>query len=37
MTVDDAFKLMLTLGVIVPEWQPKRDGPADLAPQQPAP
>ena len=37
MSVDDAFKLIFTLGVITPEWQPKGAGPANLAPQQPAP
>jgi uncharacterized membrane protein len=36
MTVDDAFKMLLTLGVVVPSWQ-KRPAAADLAPQQPAP
>ncbi len=37
MSVDDAFKLIFTLGVITPEWQPKVENPANLAPQQPAP
>jgi uncharacterized membrane protein len=37
MSVDDAFKLIFTLGVITPEWQPKGEKPANLAPQQPAP
>jgi len=37
MSVDDAFKLIFTLGVITPEWQPKGENPPNLAPQQPAP
>jgi uncharacterized membrane protein len=37
MSVDDAFKLIFTLGVITPEWQPKGANPGNLAPQQPAP
>lgn len=37
MSVDDAFKLIFTLGVITPEWQPRGEGAANLAPQQPAP
>lgn len=36
MTVDDAFKMLLTLGVVVPRWQ-KPPAAADLAPQQPPP
>jgi uncharacterized membrane protein len=36
MTVDEAFKMLLTLGVVVPRWQKKPDA-VDLAPQQPAP
>ena len=36
MTVDDAFKMLLTLGVVVPKWQNKPVA-ADLAPQQPSP
>ena len=36
MTVDDAFKMLLTLGVVVPRWQ-KPPTAADLAPQQPPP
>ena len=36
MTVDDAFKMLLTLGVVVPRWQ-KPPVTADLAPQQPPP
>jgi uncharacterized membrane protein len=36
MTVDEAFKMLLTLGVVVPRWQKKPD-PADLAPQQTPP
>jgi uncharacterized membrane protein len=36
MTVDDAFKMLLTLGVVVPRWQ-KPPVAADLAPQQPPP
>jgi uncharacterized membrane protein len=36
MTVDEAFKMLLTLGVVVPRWQ-KKPGPADLAPQQSPP
>jgi uncharacterized membrane protein len=36
MTVDDAFKMLLTLGVVVPRWQ-KNPAAANLAPQQPAP
>lgn len=33
MTVDDAFKMLLTLGVVVPKWQPGA-AQARLAPQQ---
>jgi uncharacterized membrane protein len=36
MTVDEAFKMLLTLGVVVPRWQ-KTAVAADLAPQQPSP
>jgi uncharacterized membrane protein len=36
MTVDDAVKMLLTLGVVVPRWQ-KPPVAADLAPQQPSP
>jgi uncharacterized membrane protein len=36
MTVDDAFKMLLTLGVVVPKWG-NRSIAADLAPQQPSP
>ena len=36
MTVDDAFKMLLTLGVVVPKWKNKPVT-ADLAPQQPPP
>ena len=36
MTVDEAFKMLLTLGVVVPKWKNKPDA-AHLAPQQPAP
>ncbi len=36
MTVDDAFKMLLTLGVVVPKWQNKPVA-ADLALQQPSP
>lgn len=34
MTVDEAFKMLLTLGVVVPKWQPKDGGETRLAPQQ---
>jgi uncharacterized membrane protein len=37
MSVDDAFKLIFTLGVITPEWQPTGEKPANLAPQQSPP
>ena len=36
MTVDEAFKMLLTLGVVVPKWNNKPVV-ADLAPQQPPP
>ena len=36
MTVDEAFKMLLTLGVVVPKWSNKPVA-ADLAPQQPPP
>ena len=36
MTVDDAVKMLLTLGVVVPRWQ-RPPVAADLAPQQPPP
>lgn len=36
MTVDDAFRMLLTLGVVVPKWNNKPPG-ADLASQQPPP
>jgi uncharacterized membrane protein len=36
MTVDDAFKMLLTLGVVVPRWQ-KPPAAVDLAPQQTPP
>jgi uncharacterized membrane protein len=36
MTVDEAFKMLLTLGVVVPKWKNKPVA-ADLAPQQPPP
>jgi uncharacterized membrane protein len=36
MTVDEAFKMLLTLGVVVPRWQ-KKPAAADLAPQHSAP
>ena len=36
MTVDDAFKMLLTLGVVVPKWNNKPVA-ADLAPQHPSP
>jgi len=36
MTVDEAFKMLLTLGVVVPRWQ-QTPVAADLAPQQPPP
>jgi uncharacterized membrane protein len=37
MSVDDAFKMIFTLGVIAPDWQPRAGGRSDLAPQQPPP
>jgi uncharacterized membrane protein len=37
MSVDDAFKMIFTLGVIAPDWQPKGGEQRDLAPQQPPP
>ncbi len=37
MTVDDAFKMIFTLGVITPAWRPKAAVAANLAPQQPPP
>jgi uncharacterized membrane protein len=36
MTVDEAFRMLLTLGVVVPQWK-NLPAPADLAPQQPPP
>ncbi len=36
MTVDEAVKMLLTLGVVVPKWKNKSVA-ADLAPQQPPP
>ena len=36
MTVDEAFRMLLTLGVVVPKWKNKPLA-ADLAPQQPPP
>jgi uncharacterized membrane protein len=37
MSVDDAFKMIFTLGVITPTWQPKTADKSNLAPQQPPP
>jgi uncharacterized membrane protein len=37
MSVDDAFKMIFTLGVITPDWQPKGVEQANLALQQPSP
>lgn len=37
MSVDDAFKMIFTLGVIAPDWPPKGAASPDLAPQQPPP
>ena len=37
MSVDDAFKMIFTLGVITPDWQPKGGERPNLAPQQPPP
>ena len=34
MTVDEAFRMLLTLGVVVPKWQPKAAGESRLAPPQ---
>ncbi len=34
MTVDEAFKMLLTLGVVVPKWQARPGGESRLAPQQ---
>ncbi len=34
MTVDEAFKMLLTLGVVVPKWQPRAGAESLLAPQQ---
>ena len=34
MTVDEAFRMLLTLGVVVPKWQPRTGGETRLAPQQ---
>jgi uncharacterized membrane protein len=36
MTVDEAFRMLLTLGVVVPTWKKKPEAP-DLAPQQSPP
>ena len=36
MTIDEAFRMLLTLGVVVPKWS-NMPPPADLAPQQDAP
>jgi uncharacterized membrane protein len=36
MTVDEAFRMLLTLGVVVPQWK-NLPASADLAPQQPPP
>jgi uncharacterized membrane protein len=36
MTVDEAFRMLLTLGVVVPKWKNKPQE-TDLAPQQPPP
>ena len=36
-SVDDAFKMIFTLGVIPPHWQPKDESPSNLALQQPPP
>lgn len=36
MTVDEAFRMLLTLGVVVPKWK-NLPAAADLAPQQPPP
>jgi uncharacterized membrane protein len=37
MSVDDAFKMIFTLGVIAPAWHSKGGNPPNLAPQQPSP
>jgi uncharacterized membrane protein len=37
MSVDDAFKMIFTLGVIAPAWHPKGGNPPNLAPQHPSP
>ncbi len=37
MSVDDAFKMIFTLGVITPDWQAKGAERPNLAPQQPPP
>jgi uncharacterized membrane protein len=37
MSVDDAFKMIFTLGVITPDWRPKGAERPNLAPQQPPP
>jgi uncharacterized membrane protein len=37
MSVDDAFKMIFTLGVITPDWRPKGASRPNLAPQQPPP
>jgi uncharacterized membrane protein len=37
MSVDDAFKMIFTLGVITPDWPPKGVERTNLAPQQPSP
>lgn len=37
MSVDDAFKMIFTLGVITPDWRPKGADHPNLAPQQPPP
>jgi uncharacterized membrane protein len=37
MSVDDAFKMIFTLGVITPAWNPKGGNPPNLAPQHPSP
>ncbi|MGL6224170.1 MAG: DUF502 domain-containing protein [Steroidobacteraceae bacterium] len=37
MSVDDAFKMIFTLGVITPDWRPKGTDRPNLAPQQPPP
>jgi uncharacterized membrane protein len=34
MTVDEAFKMLLTLGVVVPKWRPAGGAESRLAPQQ---